>query len=210
MEPSHDHLQKQHELEQHEVSEVLGFLKRYGRLIGAGIAAAVIVALGSTAVRNYRTARIADAEQALMNAQSDAELEEIITRYRSTPVAPVALLNLARIRFNNGDTAAARAQYERFLGEFKTHEMAAVARLGMAHCTEADGDFSAAAAAFSDFAKAHSGHWLYPSAVLGQSRCLKQAGRTDEARIVLEDFLADYAGTRWAAAAQGALQQTAR
>ncbi len=207
MEHSHDDLQKEHELEQHEVIEVLGFLKRYSKLIGTGLVAAIVVALGSMGYRNYQTARIAEAEQALLTAQTPQHLEEIVAQYRSTPVAPVALLNLAKMQFNGGETALARAQYERFLKEYKKHEMLPVAELGLAYCTEADGDFNGATEAFSTFAEAHENHWLHPMAVMSIARCMEQAGRLDEARIVLEDFLAENASTQWAGPAENALQQ---
>jgi len=207
MEHPHDDLQKQHELEQHEVTEVLGFLKRYSKLIGTGLVAATVVALGSMGYSNHQTSRIAKAEQALLTAQTPQHLEEIVDRYRSTPVAPIALLNLAKRHFNGGETAQARAQYERFLKEYKKHEMRPVAELGLAYCTEADGDFNGATEAFSAFAEVHAEYYLQPMAVLSIARCMEQAGRLDEARIVLEDFLAENADTPWAGPAENALQQ---
>jgi predicted negative regulator of RcsB-dependent stress response len=210
MEQPHDDLQKKQELEQHEVTEVLGFLKRYGQLIGTGLAVAIVVALGSMAYRQHQTARTAAAEQALLTAQTPQHMEEILASYRSTPVTPVVLLNLAKMQFNAGETAQARAQYESFLKEYKKNEMRPVAELGLAYCTEADGDFDAAVEQFSAFVKAHTGSYLQPTAVLSIARCMEQAGRIDEARIVLEDFLTENAGTPWAGPAENALEQLNR
>lgn len=205
--PEHGQIEQDHELEQHEVAEVLGFLKRYGKLFGAGLVTAAVVALGSIAYRHYQTARTAAAEQTLLTAQTPQHMEEIVARYHSTLVAPVALLNLAKMQFNGGETAQARAQYERFLKEYKKNEMRPVAELGLAYCTEADGDFDAAVKQFSAFVKAHEGSYLQPTAMLSIARCMEQAGRLDEARIVLEDFLAENADTPWARPAEAALQQ---
>lgn len=207
MEQPHGDLQKQQELEQHEVQEVLGFLRRYGSLIGAGVAAAALVALGSMGFRHYQAGRTAAAEQALMAARTPEELAEIVTRYGSTPAAPAALLNLAKTEFNNGETAQARAHYEQFLQDFRKNDMKPVAELGLAYCSEAEGDFNGAAKAFLAFAEAHAGHWLHPSSVRGAARCLKQANRSDEARILLEDFLTYNPGSRWTGAVEDDLQQ---
>jgi predicted negative regulator of RcsB-dependent stress response len=204
--PKQDDLLKKQALEAHEVQEVLKFLKRYGKLIGAGLLAAAVAAIGSRMYASHKADRITAAEQMLMNARAPEQLEEIVTRYKSTPTAPVALLNLARVHFNGGETAQARTQYERFLKEYKNHEMRPVAELGLAYCTEADGDFAGAAAQFADFAKKNSTSYLRPMAVLGTARCNQQAGQADEARIVLEDFLAENGNSMWAGLAQTALK----
>jgi predicted negative regulator of RcsB-dependent stress response len=204
--PQHGNLQKKQELEEHEVKEVLGFLKRYGKLIGAGILAAALTVVGSRVYANHKASRMAKAEKALMAAQTPQELENLVNEYSSTPTAPVALLDLAKTYFNDGDTAKARAQYERFLKKYKKHEMEPIAELGLAYCTEADGDFDGAATQFADFAKKYSTSYLHPQAILSVARCMQQANRADEARIVLEDFLAENGGSAWAGTAQNELQ----
>jgi predicted negative regulator of RcsB-dependent stress response len=205
--PQHDDLQKKQALEEHEVKEVVGFLKRYGKLIGTGILAATVTVIASKGCASYKASRLVKAEQALMSARTPQQLEEVVNQYGSTPSAPVALLNLAKTYFNIGETAQARVQYERFIKKYKKHDLRPVAELGLAYCTEADGDFNGAAAQFADFSGKHSGSYLHPMAVLSISRCMEQAGRIDEARIVLEDFLAENAGTAWAGSAEGALKQ---
>jgi len=206
MDTQNDGLQKKHELEKHEVQEVLGFLKRYGKLIGAGILAAAIAVIVSRGFAHHKASQIAEAERLLLEAQAPQQLENIVTKYSSTPTAPVALLNLAKTYFNNGDYVQARAQYDRFLKKYKNHEMSPVAELGLAYCTEADGDFAGAAAQFAAFAEKHSKNYLQPLAVLSIARCKEQAGQLDQARIVLEDFLAQNAGSPWAGSAEGALK----
>lgn len=205
--PQHDDLQKKQVLEEHEVKEVLGFLNRYGKLIGTGILAAAVTVFASRGCSQHKASRLAASETLLTSAQTPQQLEEIISRYSSTPAAPVALLDLAKTSFNLGDYAQARAQYERFLKKFNKHEMRPAAEIGLAYCTEADGDFSGAAAQFAAFAKTHGGSYLQPVAVLGIARCFEQAGQIAEARVVLEDFLAENAGTSWASTAEGALKQ---
>ncbi len=205
--PQHDDLQKKQELEKHEVTEVLGFLTRYGKLIGAGVLAAAVTVLVSIGSANYKASRLTNAEKALMTAKTPQQLEEVVTKYGSTPSAPVALLDMAKTLFNMGDYAQARAQYERFLKKYGKHDLRSTAELGLAYCTEADGKFNDAAVQFADFAKKHSSGYLHPMAILSVARCMEQAGRKDEARVVLEDFLTQNAGTAWAGTAESALKQ---
>ena len=205
--PQHDDPQQKKSLEQNEVQEVLGFLKRYGKLIGAGAVAAIVTVLVSHGFSQYKASRTAKAEQMLMESATPQQLEEVIKKYGSTPSAPIALLDLAKAVFHQGDYAGARTHYETFLKKYKKHELRAVAELGLAYCTEADADFTGAAAQFTAFADTYTGHFLQPAALLSIARCLEQAGQINEARIILEDFLAENAGTPWAGPAENSLRQ---
>jgi len=205
--PTHDELEHKKALQEHEVKEVVGFLKRYGKMIGTGVLAAAVTVVAARVYANHKAAKLTEAEQRLMNAQTPQQLEEVVTKYSSTPTAPVALLDLAKTYFNLGETAQARAQYQRFLKKYSKHEMRPVAELGLIYCTEADGDFTGAAAQFAEFAKKHSSSYLHPVAVLSIARCMEQAGQIAEARIVLEDFLAENGGTSWSGVAESSLKQ---
>lgn len=199
---------KQEDLEQHEVKEVLRFLQRYGKLIGIAAAAAVL-GLGIGHWRDHRTqTRQADAEALLRVAETPEDLLEVATRYKSTPAGPVALLDLAKTLFNQGEIADARAYYEQFLSSHRRHELRPVAELGLAHCTEAEGDPVHAATQFRQISE-HLGeaHHLYPIAILGLSRTLKQAGQVAEARNVLTAFLGEFDQSVWRNAAETALMQ---
>ena len=208
--PKHADLQKKQQLEANEVTEVVSFLKRYGKLIGAGALAATVSVAASSGYAHHKAARLAQAEQLLMNARTPQDFETLVKEYGSTPSAPVALLDLAKTLFNNGDTAQARVQYDRFLKKYAKNDMRPIATIGLAYCTEADGDFNGAEEQFSSFARTHTENYLYPQAILGMARCMEQAGRIDEARIVLEDFLAEKGSSAWAGLAEGALKQLAK
>lgn len=207
--PQHADLQKKQQLEEHEVMEVVSFLKRYGKLIGAGVLAATVTVAASSGYARHKAARLAQAEQLLASARTPQDFETVVKKYGSTPSAPVALLDLAKTLFNNGDIAQARAQYDRFLKKYAKNDMRPIAQIGLAYCTEADGDFNGAEGQFSSFARTHTENYLYPQAILGMARCMEQAGRIDEARIVLEDFLAEKGGSAWAGLAESALKQLA-
>lgn len=205
--PQHKDVQKQHELEQHEVKQVLDFLKRYGKLIGAGIIAATVAVVASHGMAARKAAKIAEAEQMLQAAVTPQQLEDVVNNYKSTPTAPAALLDLAKTLFNDGETAQARAQYERFVKEYKSSDLLPMATFGLAHCTEAEGNFAAAADEFKDFLAANSGSYLEAPATIALARCLEQAGQKEEARIALEDFLAMNAASPWSDPAEAALER---
>ena len=201
---------KDQPLEQHEVKQVLNFLKLYGKPILIATVVATATILASKGYAHQRANHSARAEELLILANSPQQLEEIITRYGSTSAAPVALLNLAKTHFNNGDFFQARAQYERFLKEYKTHELCPIADFGLASCSEADGDFDGAITQFAAFIEVQEGHYLQPAATLALARSMEQANRLDEARIVLEDFLAKNATSQWSGQAESALEQLAQ
>lgn len=197
--------QKKQELEQHEVKEVLRFLKQYGKLIGTGAVAAVVILLLSSWRTHRIAAREVEAEARLHAAQTSEQLREVVEQFKSTPAAVVALLDLAKNTFNDGDYAEARTLYENFLRQNRKHELRPTAELGVAYCLEAEGQVEKALEAFKSFSAKHAGHYLHPLAVLGQARVLKQSGRTTDARVVLENFLAASGDTVWAGLAENAL-----
>lgn len=204
------HSPQQQDLEQHEVQEVLRFLKRYGKLIGIGVLAAAATVLISSGIGAWRARRTAEAEQRLMQAQTAQQIEAVVNEYSSTPAAPIALLELAKQHGNAGRIAEARQAYSRFLNDYKDHELRATAEFGLAFCTEADGNSAAAADQYRAFADTHTASHLYAPARIGTARCLAQAGQTDQARIILEDFLAEAPGSAWSERAETLLQRLTR
>lgn len=199
--------QKKQDLEQHEVQQVLEFIKRYGKLIIAGAVAATAAVLVSRGLAAKKAATLADAERMFAAAITPVQLEDVVATYPSTPTAKAALLKLAQAQYNDGNIAQARTQYERFKKEFPNSDLLPVAEFGLAHCTEADGNYAAAANEFKAFLSAHPGHFLQAAATLAEARCLEAAGNMDGARIVLEDFKANNTSSAWADPAQSALDR---
>lgn len=205
--PEHNTLVKKHELETNEVLEVLGFMKRYGKMIGAGLIAAAIMAILSSGYSHYKAKQQTKAGKLFTEAKSAQQLEEIVTKYGATPSAPVALLKLAKDHFNDGEVAQAREQYNRFLKKYSQSELRPIAEMGLAYCQEADGDFNGAAEQFSALNAKYKTSYLHPQLVLNIARCKKLAGSVDDARVMLEDFLISAKGTRWTESAETALQE---
>lgn len=199
---THEKLAAQHALEASEVTEVLKFFKKYGHLIGY-ILAALIAAFAITSFRNAKAAQqSATANQLLMNAGSDEELQLIIDTYANTAAAPSALLGLARSAFNQGDYDKAQASYNAFLKDYGNHDMAAIAAYGQAACLEALNQLDAAAAEYQKVADENSGSFVVPMALLNKAKLLARQGKTDAAIQAFEDTIkADSTGT-WSAQAE--------
>ena len=204
--PSHK-TQKQQNLEQHEVQQVLTFIKRYGKLMAAAAVAAIAVVLVTRGIAAKNAAKIAEAEHMLSIAQTPTQLEEVVEKYASTPTAPTALLTLAKTLFNQGEITQARAQYDRFMKDYKNSDLRPVTIFGLASCTEADGNYAEAAKEFEAFLKAFPGHYLEAAATLAQARCYEAGGDMTSARITLEDFMAHNPSSAWSDPAEAALQK---
>lgn len=180
-------------------------LEEYGRPVAYGIALAIALYVGITLYR-YQTSRSAAEAMALLNsARGPEQLQAVVTDYPRSPSAPVALLSLAREKFNQGKYAEARADYEKFVANYRRHVMFPVARLGLAMCDEARGSADEALKQFAALATEYTDDVVRPQALFGRARCLDQAGKTDEARAIYEDFITQHAESPWKGTAEAAL-----
>lgn len=183
-----------------ELEQAKDFVTKHANLI---MTIALVVAVAVTGLWVYRSRHMRRdmiADQELSMARTAPDFEALLDQYKNTPAAPLALLSLAKLQFDNGNYEAALARYDQFLVEWPTHEMRPTAELGRFFCIEARADESSvreAQAGFESFAASHPDHYLYPQARIGQARCLQQLGQFDEARIIYEDFLADNPDNPW-------------
>jgi predicted negative regulator of RcsB-dependent stress response len=202
---SHEEIIAKHKLEQSEVTEVLNFFKKYGKMIGYGISALVIIFAISTFAKAKRHQANAAAGQLLMIASTDDAFQQIIDNYGQTSAAPGALLALARSAYNKGAYETAQTAYNDFLKKYSSHDMAGIAAYGQAACLEAQNNLEAAAAEYQKTADEYPGSFVVPMALLNQGNVLVQLGKTADAIIAYENTVAaDPSGT-WRAQAQNKL-----
>ena len=204
----HQEVNAQHELEQHEVQEVLNFLKRYGRTITA-VAAALAIAFMAFQFFRVRARRMEHAARTtLVNGTGLQDWQRVAEQYPDTDAAPLAGLAIAREHYNSGSVDQAREWYNRFLQKHPDHELAPVGEMGLAHCMEADGDYEAAAGRYGQLADRFPEHYIVPICLLGRGRCFEELGRLDQARAAYRklrdhpDFEAD-----WGARAEAELMR---
>jgi len=188
-----------------EIRQILDLVREQGQPVLIGIAVAVAIFLGYGAYRNYKHSSELKASQLMLSARSPEQLQQVVSEYPSSSVAPVALLTLAGQYFDAGQYDMAQFTYGQFDQKYPNHPMKAVTELGKAQCLEAAGQAEQALAAFSAFTNAHPDHFMAPMALFGKARCLTQLGRFAEAKAVYEDFMAAHPKSGWTPVADTAL-----
>jgi TolA-binding protein len=197
---------KQQALEQSEVKEVLVFLRKYAKpaAVVIGLVCFFVLVDRSLKARRYRKEAAADA--ALLEANTADDLQKIVDEYAATPSGPVALMELARKKFNNGRIDEAEALYNRFTEKHAGHELALQAKLNLITCKEAKSRFGEAHLLYGQFARENAESFLVPAAMLGQARCLEALDELDEAQIVYEDIIVHFPETGWSQTAEANLK----
>jgi len=197
---------KEQILEQHEVPEVLDFLKENGVAIVVGAAIAVGAFVGYSVWKNNKETQQTTASTMLANSQTIPQFQEIINNYGNTLAAPMATLSLAAAYYDQGQYDLARHTFIQFQTTYADHDMLPVADLGVAQSFEAAGSFADAIAGYDSFLTRYPNHYLAPSAVFGKARILESQGRFDESRAVYEDFIAANPESRWTGRAETGLE----
>lgn len=197
---------KEQILEQHEVPEVLEFLKENGVAIVVGAAIAVGAFVGYSVWQNGKATKQVTASTMLANSQTVPQFQEIINNYSDTLAAPMATLSLAAAYYDQGQYDLARHTFIQFQTTYPDHDMLPVADLGVAQSQEAAGSLNEAISGYEAFLNRHPKHYLAPSATFGKARALEVQGRFDEARAVYEDFIAAHPDSRWTGRAETGLE----
>ena len=200
-EERHRALLEKQRLEQQEVTEVLSFFKKYAKTGGIVLGVILVLFLSIAMVKANRQKKIVQADAALMQAKDPADLEVIVDQYASTPSAPIALMELARQKFNAGDIDAAQSLYTKFVQKYAQHELSTQAALNLIACKEAKGKLQQAEKEYGEFAQAHPNSYLVPAAIMAQARCLEEEGKLREAQTRYEDLIGNYPQTGWAQSA---------
>lgn len=194
----HEHIVAEHQLETHEVNEVLNFFRTYGKTILIAAVAAAAVFMSANIIKAQKLGKEAEADLLLARAAGIEALTSVIETYPGTQAAAVALAAAAQTAFNQGDYPRARSLYEQLNTTDAAAELKEVASLGLNYCLEAEGNFEAAAEGFGHTASLNPSSFVYPLAVFGQGRCLEQLGRYDEAQMLYEDFAVANEQSTWA------------
>jgi TolA-binding protein len=200
--PQHEALLKKQALEQQEVTEVLTFIQKYAKPAGIVLVAICAIVLVDKGLKAKKYAKVAAADSALMSANTPEDLQTILNKYAGTPSAPIAMVGLAREKFNEGKIDEAEALYTEFASTYKKHELALQVQLNLISCTEEKGQLDEAQQAYSAFATEHPKTYLAPLALIQKARCLEALGQIDEAQAVYEDLVINYADENWARVAQ--------
>lgn len=195
-----------------EIESLKTWASKYGsQALTVGLL--VLIALTTIRVVSERSKRHnQEATIRMASARSISDFEAVLNDFGKTKAAPIALLSIAKLNFDNGNYELANAKYDQFIATWPKHALITTAQLGRIFCIEARGDNDAlqeASTAFAAFAAEHLGHYLAPQALFGHARCLEQLGQLDDARMIYEDFIASNPENSWSVRAEellGAVQ----
>ncbi|MEN7973267.1 MAG: tetratricopeptide repeat protein [Verrucomicrobiota bacterium] len=204
--PQHADILKKQALEQQEVKEVLVFFRKYAKPAIIVVVAICAIVLADRFFKSLRLKKETAADTALMEAQGAEDLQKIVDNYGSTPTAPIALMELAREKFNAGQYDEAEELYTRLTKKYGGHELAVQAEFNLITCKEAKGQFEEAHQLYGAFAKGHESSYLAPAAKVGQARCMEALDKLAEAQIIYEDIVVNYPETTWAQVAEANLK----
>ena len=204
--PQHDELLEAQELKQHEVTEVLNFLKKYAKITGAVILFILAFVLIDSYFKSRRYSKESTADQGLLKAQTAEQFKAVADNYASTPAGPVAMMGLGKEYFNAANYDAAEKLFNDFLKKHPKHEMAPLAELNLIACKEARGHLGDAHLLYSDFATKYKTTYIAPLAIMGKARCLEALGKLAEAQSAYEDIIMFYPDGSWGNIAQANLR----
>ena len=200
-----------------ELQELIQFARVHGLPILLGI----VIAVGVISIVNLyrRRARLTAESASVMLGKAMQtpdvntkvkQLDDVQAQYPTTPVAPLALMALAKARYDEGRMDIAVNKYLEFKSKYPDHPHAVGAELGRLHCLEEMRQTDTALKGFQAFLEDRGDHFLAPQAILGTARCLVTLGRTNEAREVCEDLIVARPDTAWSAKAEMLIEQAKR
>ena len=150
----------------------------------------LIVAGGSFAFVQYRSAKISSANKELLQASSLEDLESVVNKYGSTKAGNAARLRLAKAYYDASHYEEALNAYTTCLSKGAPDGFVEIAKLGQAHALEGQKKLDEALAAYQAFDKDFAGHFLQPQAKMGIARVYALQGKKDEAKKLLENLKA--------------------
>ena len=168
------------------------FMRNY-RTVVLSLAGVVIIAVIVVAAYiSHSSSLIENAEQSLSQARSKDDLRAVCEEYPDTPSAPLALIQLAAIQYDEKEFGPAGESYQLFLQQYPRHRLADFAQMGIAYSLEGKGEWAAAIEKYGAVGDLYPGSSLSAEADLNAGRCRVRLGRIQPAinsyREVIERF----------------------
>ena len=168
------------------------FWMRFQKEIVAALIVILLAIAGYAGYRLYANRRDATAAEALGNAKTQQDYEQVIERYSGTPAGASAYLVLAQKQRDEKRFAEANATLQKFTDKYPEHDFVPTARITMAANLESLGKPDEALAIYQQVAQKYPNSYDGPLALISQVPLLKAKGKTDEARRVCEEMLTKY------------------
>jgi predicted negative regulator of RcsB-dependent stress response len=180
-----------------ELEELKNMVIAHGTRILVGVCVGLLIVGGVSLFKTNKQQKLVDSSRILSTARSMAELESLTTKYAETPAAPLALLKIAKMHYNDENLDMAKNLYLDFQEKYPEHPLYLAAGMGELHCTEATGETEQALHGYTAFANENPDNYLTSQAVFGQGRCLVSLGRNQEAKELYEEFMGKNPESEW-------------
>jgi tetratricopeptide (TPR) repeat protein len=166
--------------------------QKYGKVylsLGAFLAILAIV-VGASFYRRSR--RVEKAALLLARPRSPLVLEEIYRDYPETKSAPLALLLLADILYQEKRYQEAGQKYQIFVEKYFEHDFAPLAQMGLAYCRESEGNWEEAISGYRELGERFPQSFLAAESLYNIARCQERLGRLEEAANSYQEVIALY------------------
>lgn len=168
------------------------FMRRYRGAVLILVAVVVVVVVVLTAVSYHEASAITAAADELSRVRSKEDLRAVYQQYPETPSAPLALVQLGAVLYDDSEFEEARDSYQLFLKRYPQHPLSAFARMGISYCLESEEKLEEAIAGYGRIGEVYPASSLVAEAGVNIGRCQARLGRRQDAlmayRVVIERF----------------------
>jgi tetratricopeptide (TPR) repeat protein len=190
---------------QDDLRKVLALWERYGSLVLTFVLVVFAAVLVTFFFRRQKLQARQEAVALTFNARTVGELRQVVTDHAGEPVAPLAVLKVAKAAFTAGEYQTAMEHYREFIRAYPEHPLLPAAKGGYGQTLEALGMYQDALNALRSTRQAYPDHFLVPELMLSEARCLAALGQAEAARMTYEDLMVAHPDTAWAYRAEDAL-----
>lgn len=166
---------------------------------------AIIIVVGAAVVAafvSHSTSLIDKSTLALSQARTKEDLLKVFEEYSETPSAPLAVISLASLQYNEGEFGSARESYQKFLKHYPDHSLAGFAEMGAGFCLESEGELEAAVDKYEGVINLYPNSSLGAEAALNVARCRVGLGRFQDAIASCREVIENYPQSLYAALAR--------
>lgn len=172
--------------------------------LGPTIAGVLILSMLFIWQRNQGDGIRNEVSRAFTVARTAEDLEAVAQAYPDQPEAPMALLQSASQRFNNGEFENALTSYQSFLSLYAEHPLREYAEWGLWMTQEQQGQLDSA---LQGFRSVPEEALFIPQALLAQARVLEKQSKPSEAIEVYAKVQESFPETPWSEQARVFSQQ---
>src|SRR5215207_8441679 len=175
-----------------EEFDLLAFWIQYRRLIIRVFSLVAVVLIAVFGYRLYEHLKETNSRNALADAKSLADFQNVAAKYEGTNAGATALLMAAQDLRNANKHEEASKIYGEFVAKYPEHSLAPGATTAQAVTLENAGKADEAIGAFQKVVSGYASSSFAPLALAGQARVYKAQNKLEDARRVLTELQTKY------------------